>query len=250
MRFLRFTVLLQSDHEGGKERTVRIVAPASKEGTLLESPPVLYLQDGQNVFSGWERSASETWCADVVVESLVTHGALEPWLLVAVDSDVSRDSDYSPWEGGGRYARFLVETLLPYIEARFGHRRGAEWTAVGGASLGGLISLHLAHCFPTLFGRVAALSPTVMWAGGQLFREWSAHTRRWSRLYLDAGANEVLYEGEKVFDYAQSVAAFWAHLKVLGYADHEVRLVLEPGGGHHERDWGRRLPEALRWLLA
>jgi enterochelin esterase-like enzyme len=249
MGYLRFLEQLDSPHEGGRKRTVRILAPASWDGTLLENPPVLYLQDGQNVFSGWERAASDSWCVDVAMESLVAQGAVEPWLLVAVDSDASRESDYSPWENGARYARFLVETLRPYIEARFGARKGSEWTGVAGSSLGGLISLHVARGFPAAFGRVAALSPTVMWADGQLFREWRAHSRQWSRIYLDAGANEVLYEDNKAFDYAGAVRAFWAHLKELGYADHEVRLILEPGGGHHERDWQRRLPDALRWLL-
>ncbi|HYO56538.1 alpha/beta hydrolase [Archangium sp.] len=249
MGYLRFLERLDSPHEGGKKRTVRILAPSSENGALLEHPPVLYLQDGQNVFSGWERASSDSWCADVVMESLVAQGAVEPWLLVAVDSDESRDSDYSPWERGEQYARFLVETLRPYVEARFGSRKGSEWTAVAGSSLGGLISLYLSLSFPAAFGRVAALSPTVMWAEGQLFREWRAHSRQWSRIYLDAGASEVLYEDGRAFDYAGSVWAFWAHLKELVYADHEVRLVLEPGGSHHERDWQRRLPDALRWLL-
>jgi enterochelin esterase-like enzyme len=249
MGYLRFLEQLDSPHEGGRKRTVRILAPATEDGTLLETPPVLYLQDGQNVFSGWERASSDSWCADVVMESLVAQGVVEPWLLVAVDSDASRDSDYSPWEAGGQYARFLVETLRPYLEARFATRGGPEWTAVAGSSLGGLISLHLSRSFPATFGRVAALSPTVMWADGLLFHEWRAHSRQWSRIYLDSGANEVLYEDGRAFDYASSVRAFWAHLKEMGYAEHEVRLVLEPGGNHHERDWRRRLPDALRWLL-
>jgi hypothetical protein len=35
----------------------------------------------------------------------------------------------------------------------------------------------------------------------------------------------------------------------VGYQDHELSLVLESGGEHHERDWQRRLPQAMRWLL-
>jgi predicted alpha/beta superfamily hydrolase len=249
MNYLRFLEQLDSPQEGDRRRTVRVLAPASTDGVLLENCPVLYLQDGQNVFSGWERTAADSWCADVVMASLVTQGAVEPWILAAVDSDASRDRDYSPWEDGARYARFLVETLRPYMETRFGTRQGAEWTGIAGSSLGGLISLHAARSFPAAFGRVAALSPTVMWAEGQLFQEWRSHSRQWSRIYLDVGASEVLYEDNKAYDYAGSVHAFWAHLKELGYAEHEVRLVMEPGGAHHERDWQRRLPEALRWLL-
>jgi hypothetical protein len=50
--------------------------------------------------------------------------------------------------------------------------------------------------------------------------------------------------------YGEATHGFYQHLKGLGYADHELRLVLEPGGHHHERDWQRRLPHALHWLLS
>ena len=50
-------------------------------------------------------------------------------------------------------------------------------------------------------------------------------------------------------DYGTHARQFFAHLKRLGYDDHEVCLVLEPGGQHSERDWARRLPFAFRWLL-
>ena len=49
--------------------------------------------------------------------------------------------------------------------------------------------------------------------------------------------------------YGDATREFFHHLKRLGYADHELFLVLEPGGHHHEKDWQRRLPLAMRWLL-
>ena len=50
-------------------------------------------------------------------------------------------------------------------------------------------------------------------------------------------------------DYATITRRFGEHLASLGYADHELRVVLEPGGQHSEADWQRRFPEAMAWLL-
>ena len=59
----------------------------------------------------------------------------------------------------------------------------------------------------------------------------------WARIHLAA-------------EHGEATRDFYLHLRRLGYCESEVRCVLEQGGVHHERDWGRRLPLALRWLLA
>ncbi len=239
----------------GDVRTVRVFTPDGYDAGGDHRYPVLYMQDGQNVFSHPESARLDTWCANVTLERLAAEGAVEPWIIVAVDSGLGRFSDYSPWvhrgrEGNGeRYARFLVDELKPWVDATYRTRAGSRWTAVMGSSLGGLISLYLGLSRPGTFGRVGALSPTVMWAHDALFRAWTAHTRRWTRIYLDAGHPEHLHvEGESL-PYGEGACAFYEHLKGLGYHDHELFLVLEQGGGHHERDWQRRLPLAFRWLL-
>ena len=80
-------------------------------------------------------------------------------------------------------------------------------------------------------------------------RDWKEHSRRWSRIYLDAGADGAHGCCGLPLNYGEATREFYGHLKRLGYDDHEVTLVLEPGGQHHEKDWQRRLPFALRWLL-
>jgi predicted alpha/beta superfamily hydrolase len=119
-----------------------------------------------------------------------------------------------------------------------------------GSSLGGLISLYLGWKYPEVFGRIGALSPTVMWSYRKLFEAWREHSRRWTRIYLDAGSTEHIDAGRVALNYGEATREFYGHLKQLGYHDHEVLLVLEPGGQHHEKDWQRRLPFALRWLLS
>jgi predicted alpha/beta superfamily hydrolase len=241
----------------GFSRTVRIYTPEGYDEHGAHRYPVLYMHDGQNVFAHPESALFDTWCTNRALEALVHEGRLEPWLIVAVDSGMGRMYEYSPWDGpltrggarGELYARFMVEQLKPYVDSVYRTRPGAEWTGTMGSSLGGLISLYLGWKYPEVFGRIGALSPTVMWSNGRLFDEWKAHSLRWSRIYLDAGSTEHIDAAGVALNYGEATRDFYGHLKRLGYHDHEVILVLEPGGQHHELAWQRRLPFALRWLL-
>ena len=246
-----------SPHEG-RSRTVRIYTPdaydSAPEGHRF---PVLYMLDGQNVFAHPESAVYETWCANLTLEHLVREGSIEPWLIVAVDSTHNRLAEYSPWDEprsnvraqAEPYIRFLLDSLKPYVDSVYRPRQGSEWTGIMGSSLGGLMALYLGRHYPHLFGRIGGLSPSVMWGWNRLFSEWTGHTRQWSRIYLDAGAEEIIDPVGYTMFYGDATRDFHLHLKRLGYADHELLLVLDPSGRHHELDWQRRLPFAMHWLL-
>jgi predicted alpha/beta superfamily hydrolase len=241
----------------GFPRTVRVYTPTAYDSAPHQRFPVLYMQDGQNVFAHHESALYDTWCANTVLEHIVAEGRMEPWIIVGVDSGPGRIEEYSPWDEprslmrarGDAYARFLVETLKPYVDRTWRTRPEPQWTGILGSSLGGLISLYLGWKHPEVFGRIGGMSPSVMWSGGQLFERWKAHSRRWTRIYLDAGLHECIHPDGIPLHYGEAARDFHHHLRGLGYADHELFLVLEPEGLHHERDWQRRLPLALRWLL-
>ncbi|MEW5850483.1 MAG: alpha/beta hydrolase-fold protein [Myxococcota bacterium] len=244
----------------GSARTIRIYTPDAYEQDPNRQFPVLYMHDGQNVFAHPESARFETWCANTALEQLVREQRIVPWIIVGVDHREQRLNDYSPWNEnrghhahpgwGESYARFLVENLRPFVEQNYRVRTGPQWTGTMGSSLGGLISLYLGMSRPDVFGRIGALSPTVMWAQSEIFRRWERHTQRWTRIYLDAGADEYIEVDGVPLDYGRGTRAFYEHLRHLGYADWEVKLVLEPGGQHHEKDWQRRLPGAMSWLLS
>lgn len=238
-------------------RTVRIYTPAAYDREPERRFGVLYLQDGQNVFAHPESARFHTWMANSAIEQLAASGRTEPWLIVAIDHSPDRFGDYTPWDDheshvtahGERYARFLVEELKPFVDQHYRTRTDPEWTAVAGSSLGGLISLYLGFSRPHVFGRIGGFSPSVMWSHGKLFQHWRAHSGRWTRIYLDAGADERMALDGRHLDYGNAARAFYEHLRGLGYADHEVKLWLEPGGQHDETDWQRRFPVAMSWLL-
>jgi len=249
--------LLQVPSFDGSRRTLRIYTPEAYDAHPQRRFGVAYLQDGQNMFADPRSARPETWCAERALEGLVAQGQLEPWILVGVDHAVDRFGEYSPWDyprvgvkaKGPDYARWLVESLKPFIDQQYRTRPEAQWTATLGSSMGGLISLYLGMAHPQTFGRIGAFSPTVMWSNHGLFSAWRQHTPHPLRIYLDAGAHEQLTFDGFTLDYGTETRRFHDHLRRLGYGDHELMLVLEPGGQHSEVDWRRRLPFALRWLL-
>lgn len=242
----------------GFERTIRIYTPDAYDAEPQRRFGVLYMHDGQNVFAHGESAVPDTWCANWAIERLAGEGRTAPWLVVGIDSGPGRLAEYSAWADhrthvpghAEAYARFLEHELKPWVDGTYRTLSDSPHTATAGASMGGLVSLYLGLSRAHVYGRIGAFSPSVMWADGAIFRDWREHTRRWSKLYLDAGSGEFIRIDGNPMPYGDATRAFFEHLRGLGYSDWELKLVLEDGGLHHERDWQRRLPDALGWLLA
>jgi predicted alpha/beta superfamily hydrolase len=242
----------------GFTRTVRVFLPRQYEQQNDTRFGLLVMHDGQNVFEHPESARWPTWSADRALQWLLDEGRLPgPWIIVAVDHGLGRFEDFSPWPEpranvtghAHAYARFITDELVPWARGRFRLHEGPQFTATCGSSLGGLISLFLGWQRPDVFGRVVALSPSVMWSEDGLFRHWTAHTGKWTKIWLDAGDGERFYRDNFLMEYGQRVVDFHQHLLSLGYAHHEVRCFIEPGGMHDEATWARRLPMALEWAL-
>ncbi len=241
----------------GFPRVLRVFTPRQYDERPDERFGLLVMHDGQNVFEHPESARWPTWSANHALQRLMDEGRVGPWLIVAVDHGLGRFEDYSPWDEpraevkarADQYVRFLVEELLPWARRCYRLREGPQWTATAGSSLGGLISLYLGLRRPEVFGRILALSPSVMWGEDGIFKRWTAHSKQWTKLYLDAGDMEALNRPGFEMQYGQRVKDFADQLAGLGYAAHELKCWLEPGGIHSEADWARRLPVALEWGL-
>ena len=239
------------------ERTLRIFTPDAYEREPGRRFPVLYMLDGQNVFNHPESAVYHTWCANTTMDRLIEEGAIAPWIIVAVDHGPDRFHEYSPWweptvgggGGGWLFIEFLANHLKPHIDANYRTLPEPHWTAVMGASLGGLMSLAMGKSHPWIFGRIGAVSPTVMWASGEIFRLWDSPTGRWCRLYMDVGSLERYWFHDIFLDYVEATRHFFEHLKRIGVGDHEMRYAVAPDHFHNEEAWQARLPDIFRWLL-
>lgn len=139
-------------------RHVEIWLPPGYDQERDRRYKVLYMSDGQNLFDPRIANTGTDWGVDEAAASLVEEGAIEPIIVVGVWSSSSRGEEYSPWHGAPQYAKFLIEELMPRVNAEFRTLTGPENTAHMGSSMGGLLSFYLAIYHPEAFGACGCVS--------------------------------------------------------------------------------------------
>jgi predicted alpha/beta superfamily hydrolase len=211
--------------------------------------PVLYMQDGQNLFDP-EESFAGPWRADIAMDRAAARG-FEGILVGIPHAGDGRLAEYSPFDdpeagpGRGReYVTYVAETIKPLVDARYRTIPGRGTTCVAGSSMGGLISLFAFLARPDVFGATAAMSPSLWYAGRAIFGAVEAAPFQSGRIYLDVGRRE----GEETLADARRLRDL---LLAKGYRNgDQLRYVEDQDGGHEEAAWGRRLRATLPFLLA
>jgi predicted alpha/beta superfamily hydrolase len=235
------------------EHTILVYRPPGYREDRVRRYPVLYMHDGQNIFDRATSATGQEWCLDETAQRLIESGAIEPILIVGVyNAGEKRIDEYTPSPDpkkkmGGKadgYARMLVQEIKPFIDRRYRTLRSAPNTGLGGSSLGGLLTMHLGLRFPTVFNRLAVLSPSIWWNERGIIAEVNALSAKPPlRIWLDAGTNEG---GEVLNDVRMLKKALikkgWAEGQDLAYMEAE-------GGGHNEQSWAARVEGVLRFLF-
>ncbi len=220
--------------------------------------PVFYLHDGQNLFDPATAFGGVAWQADQTAERLMRAGEVEPAILVGIANTPDRLREYGPTgrragpnSPARRYARFLVEEVKPFIDQTYATRPERVATAVGGSSMGGLISLFLCRWYPETFGMCAAMSPSLWWDRDLFLRAIQADTSwlRRLRVWLDTGDREGnTTQGQR--DHLRRVRRFARALAALGLRPGRDYYYLEvPGGEHNEAAWGARFGQVLGFFF-
>ncbi len=255
-----------------KERTIRVWTPSTYESHPDERFPVLYMHDGQNLFSRETAAYGEIWDVHTAVESLMATENFPGVIIVGIDNapGFERLDEYSAWPcevedqlrergefegviggGGVGYGKFIVETLKPYIDAHYRTRPDRENTGVAGSSMGGVISLYLGAEYPEVFSKIGAFSTAGWFAVNGLTEHLKAlNTTYRSKWYLDVGTEETSSKNVDNFNeiYVQGTLAIEQLLKSVGVSETDIKVVVEEGATHFELAWARRFPEAFKWL--
>ncbi|HVZ56615.1 MAG TPA: alpha/beta hydrolase-fold protein [Chitinophagaceae bacterium] len=230
--------------ELGRNRRVWVYLPPGYDAST-RAYPVLYLQDGQNIFDEATSFAGE-WKVDEFMDSVASGGG-EPWIVVAVDHGGARRlNEYNPYDherfgpGEGKaYARFLVKTLKKYVDRHFRTRRGRKYTYIGGSSMGGLISLYTVLRYPRIFGAAGIFSPSV-WAAPPIQPYLDRRAARLkTRLYLYCGKAEP-------DNMARDLLGLFTRTGRL--ARRQVTAVIRDGAAHNEKAWAAEFPRFYYWV--
>jgi predicted alpha/beta superfamily hydrolase len=215
--------------------------------------PVLYMQDGQNLFDP-ETSfiKGNYWRMGETADALATAGAIDPLIIVGIyNAGLKRLDEYTPVEdkrlGGGQadaYGRMLVQELQPFIDARYRTLPGAENCGLGGSSLGGLVTLYLGLQYPSVFSRLAVMSPSVWWRNRTILKTVAALRKKPDlSIWLDMGTRESTRGLADVRSLRDGlIKKGWQLGKDLAYCETE-------GAEHTESAWAERAGPMLRFLF-
>ena len=243
-------------HSGllAKDRDVIVYLPHGYEADAARRFPVLYLQDGQNLFDGATAFIyGQHWRVGETADALIRARAVEPLVIVGIyNAGEQRVDEYTPTPDrrrqiGGQadiYGRFLVEELKPFIDARYRTLTDAANTGLGGSSLGGLVSLHLGIKHPHVFGKLAVLSPSIWWDRRVILRKVrTLEAKAALRIWIDVGSGEGGYA-------VKDAAMLRDALVRRGWVeDVDLKYLEAVGAQHNELAWAERVGPVLEFLF-
>jgi predicted alpha/beta superfamily hydrolase len=239
-------------------RLLRVWLPPNYDRTGTTRYPVLYLNDGQNLFDPATAFAGVDWQVGETAARLIAEKKILPLIIVGIDNTKNRACEYIPYRSkdprilkpkGKCYPEFLQREVMPLIEECYAVSKGPGSTGLGGSSLGGLIALYTQLAAPGVFGRLLIESPSLFVANGKIL-EQCRRFRNWpERIYLGVGTREV----ENAVKDAKTVAnvrELESILRSSGLDDPRLRVRIEEGAAHNEAAWGARFPDALEFLYS
>ncbi len=229
----------------GRTRKIWIYLPRSYK-TTKKVYPVLYMQDGQNMFDEFTAANGE-WNIDETLDSLTAKGQPES-IVVAIENGPKRLNEYNPYDNerfgkgeGLAYVQFLAKTLKPYIDRNYRTRKEPSATMIAGSSIGGLISYYAMLAYPDVFGKAGIFSPSFWVAPAITAYTDSVSSRVNGKLFFYVGGLEG---NEAVEDMYKVMQHLGTHSGALMYS------VTDPAARHNEAAWRKWFPEFYKFIMA
>ena len=126
--------------------------------------PVLYLNDGQNLFEPATSFNGVEWQVDETADRLIREQMIPPLVIVGIDNaGKDRVREYMPHRSfqpmmlrvqGTGYPSLLIKEVMPFVEHHYRVAPGARNTGLGGSSLGALIALNTVAFSPWILVRL------------------------------------------------------------------------------------------------
>jgi enterochelin esterase-like enzyme len=242
----------------GNARTIIVYLPPGYDTHSDRRYPVLYMQDGQNLFDSFTAFAGIEWRVDETAQSLITEKKIEPVIIVGIYNSPDRTAEFTPFDktpagGAGRgalYGRFIIEEVKPMIDRTYRTMPDRAHTAIAGSSQGGLISLAIAHDHPDVFGSVVVLDPWLRDSQHSLLDTWKDDAwMKGMRFYADMGTSGgPEYPGTTEVQDLNSLTQLFDSAGLKKGTDYVSGFI--DGAQHNESAWQKRVPDFLTFLYA
>jgi enterochelin esterase-like enzyme len=242
-------------------RTVSIWLPPGYDADPAKRWRVLYMSDGQNLFDPRQAFTGVDWGIDEAMVAGMEAGKFEPAIVVSTTSTPARTEEYSPWHGAPRHARFLIEELMPRVNAEFRTLTGPRNTFHMGSSMGGLLSYYLVRMHPEAFSACGCVSTHFPFAPRNMpgANPLTASNRPY--VLDDIAAGATMPKGQRLFfdhgtrgldaRYGPTHAAVADWLKGQGFVEgRDFKVTAYEGSDHNEASWRAIVGHQLEWMLA
>lgn len=237
-------------------RTIRVWLPDSYDE--VKKFPVLYMHDGQNLFSGLDERWK--WYADKEMKKVSEK--IQP-IIVAVDTDLYKRAEElfpagfpvsaffkenfgNPIPKGDLYRDFIADTLKPLIDRNFKTKPEKQFTAIGGSSMGGIESLYIHVTRPDVFGLSLCFSTATNITDDKLVLKWlneNADRIKDDRIFFMTGGETMDYT------LIRPSVELYDTLIRSGMDYHHVALLIDSRLPHYESSWQKYFAEAVTYLF-
>lgn len=247
-----------------REKDVYVYVPDSPD---LENDtfPVIYMQDGHNLFFPETSYSGVTWEIEKHLNDYENQFHRSFIVVGIACPSIRRMDEYSPFSSdfpvgllgeererlamggeGDAYLEWMMEDLKPTIDHMF--PTNSEETYVAGSSMGAYISLYAAFKYPDIIKKVGCFSPAFWFNESEMVKYVSKHDGNPDLfVYMDMGTNET--SNDSIPDFPHIYLEGARNMNRL-LEDKEIRHVyIEAFGAiHSESEWAKRFPTFLQIL--
>ena len=255
------TANLQVEHSGpfvlakgleipglGRRRKIWAFLPDDYAQNPTRRYPVIYFQDGQNIFEPWKTPFGQSWEVHHTMRRLSMEG-IAPAILIGIEhggkrrvkefQPLKRNGEFAP--EGNAYADFLANKLKPFVDQKLRTLPDRAQHTLVGSSMGGLIALYAGMKHQDVFGQLGIFSPS-LWAAPALFpliRKVGRHYPM--KIYLTAGKEEGAYT-------VRQTESMHKTLLSSGFPQNDLYLGIREKGKHEENFWRAEFETFYRWI--
>lgn len=234
------------DYPGIKSRDVIVWLPPGYDSDTQKRFPVLYMHDGQNLFDPNTSFLGNEWQADETAFNLIKNEQIIPIIIVGIYNTEDRREEYAKTSLGKKYMHFLTEKLKPIIDETYRTLSDRENTAVGGSSMGGLISFILVWEYSNIFSKAICMSPAFNIDKNNYIlkvKQYAGHQKN-IKIYLDNGGLDLEAKLQPGIDKMLSALQF------LGFVHYKDYLWFKDDKApHNEKAWAERFWRPLKFLF-